>query len=206
MKIKNIPSGPLMVNTYLVWDENTKKGFILDPGGFDRQMVETAAGEDIQIEYIILTHGHADHIGGVEEYLSEYKTAKLVAAEPEKPLLADPNANLSTMTFGRPVVLFPDIAVKDGETMDIGGMKLEFIMTPGHTKGGMCIKTGKVLFSGDTLFRASIGRTDFPGGSFKELADSVHQKLFVLPDETPVYPGHMEATDIGYEKKNNPFV
>lgn len=206
MKIKNIPSGPLMVNTYLVWDENTGKGFIVDPGGYDKRMTSSIAEEKIDIEYVILTHGHADHIGGVEQYLEEYPNARLVASMLEKPLLANPALNTSREQLGRPVVLFPDIAVKDGDTMKIGNMELKFLSTPGHTPGGMCIQIGKVLFSGDTLFQASVGRTDFPGGSMEDLVNSIRTKLFVLPDDTQVFPGHMGYTNIGYEKEHNPFV
>ncbi|MGI6737719.1 MAG: MBL fold metallo-hydrolase [Anaerovoracaceae bacterium] len=206
MKIKQMPSGPLMANTYLVWDENSGRGFILDPGGYDPQMVQTVKEEGITVEEIILTHGHADHMGGAEAYLDEYPQAELTAAMLEKPLLADPQLNQSPYMLGRNVVLFPDRTVADGDTMEIGGMKLEFRMTPGHTPGGMCIVIGPVCFSGDTLFRASIGRTDFPGGSYEDLKKSVHEKLFTLPDKTRVFPGHMNETTIGWEKENNPFV
>lgn len=206
MKIQNLPSGPLAVNTYLVWDEETNKGFIVDPGGYDKRMINAILEENVEIEYIILTHGHGDHIGGVEEYLNEYKNAKLVAAESEKPMLANPDLNMSILTLNKSVVLYPDLAVKDEETLSVGNMELKFVMTPGHTPGGMCIIIGNVVFSGDTLFQASIGRTDFPGGSFDELAKAIHEKLFILPDETQVFPGHMGPTNIGYEKGNNPFV
>ena len=108
--------------------------------------------------------------------------------------------------FGTPVSIVADISVKDGDTLDVGNMRLEFIMTPGHSPGGMCIRIGTVLFSGDTLFQASVGRTDFAGGSMPLLIKSIKEKLFVLPDDTRVFPGHMGATTIGFEKENNPFV
>lgn len=204
MKIKLIPSGPLQVNTYLCWDEKSGKGFIVDPGGFDERMTDAISKENIDLMYVILTHGHSDHIGGVEECLKTYPDAKLVASEAEKPMLA--NAPLDLQGKGETAHLFPDIAVKDDDHLQVGNMDLRFIMTPGHTKGGMSIVCGKVCFSGDTLFHQSIGRTDFAGGSYEEIMDSVRNKLFKLPDDTLVLPGHMDKTSIGWEKENNPFV
>jgi Zn-dependent hydrolases, including glyoxylases len=206
MNIENMPSGFLMVNTYLVTDEDTNKGFIVDPGGYDIKMVKKIRESNVDLEYIILTHGHSDHIGGVEEYQNEFPDVKVVASKYETEMLEDPELNQSKMWTGVPVAVKADITVDEGDTLDVGGIKLRFTMTPGHTKGGMCIITDGVVFSGDTLFCASVGRTDFAGGSFDDLAKSVHEKLFVLPDETKVLPGHMGPTTIGFEKEHNPFV
>ena len=204
MKIKLIPSGPLQVNTYLVWDEESHKGFIVDPGGFDARMTKAIEDDNIELCYVILTHEHADHIGGAEACLAAYPKAKLVFAEAAKPYMA--NAPLDLQGKGETAHLFPDIAVKDEDHLQVGSMDLRFLMTPGHTKGGMSIVVGKVGFGGDTLFRQSIGRTDFAGGSYKEIMESIRNKLFTLPDDTLVLPGHMEKTSIGWEKENNPFV
>ncbi|MCR5481538.1 MAG: MBL fold metallo-hydrolase [Clostridia bacterium] len=206
MKIECIPSGVLRANSYLAFDEETKKGFIVDPGGFEQKMIDEIEKNGCSIEYIILTHGHGDHIGGVPEYKEKLPGVKLLAAETEVPLLADVVLNESRMCAGRELVLKPDVTVTDGETLEIGGMTLKFIMTPGHTPGGMCILAGDVLFSGDTLFCRSIGRTDFPGGSFREIMESIREKLLVLPEETRVLPGHMGPTTVGEEKRENPFV
>ncbi len=206
MKIKQLPTGTLSVNTYYVLDEASQKGFIVDPGGYDPRLTQEVEKDQVSIVYIILTHGHGDHIGGVEGYMKDFPDAKLVASALEMDLLSDPNVNMSTMTMGQAVSLRPDVAVNDGDTLTVGNMELKFLSTPGHSPGSMCVYTGNALFSGDTLFQGSIGRTDFPGGSFEELKKGVHEKLFVLPDETAVYPGHMGATTIGYEKANNPFV
>lgn len=205
MKVTNLPSGPLAVNTYLVEDESTKKGFIVDPGGYNPQLTKKIASEGIDIQYIILTHGHGDHIGGVMQHKEELPNVKVVADEAELPMLSDPQMNMSTMLGGAAAVT-PDITVKDGDTLTVGSLELKFLHTPGHSPGGMCISVGRALFSGDTLFCASIGRTDFPGSSFQDLSDSIKNKLYVLPDDTRVFPGHMEPTSIGYEKENNPFV
>ncbi len=207
MKITCMPSGPLGVNTYLVVDENTKEGFIVDPGGYNPKLTKKVIDEGIRIKYIVLTHGHADHISGVNEHLDDFPDAKVVVHTNEKPMLEDPRANQSIM-FGSAQTVKGDIFVNDGDELEVGNLKLKFIFTPGHTPGGMCIyvESEDVLFSGDTLFRQSIGRTDFPGGSFRDLADAVHTKLFILPDKTVVLPGHMGQTSIGFEKGNNPFV
>ena len=175
MKIRCLPSGPLAVNTYLVNDQDTNKGFIVDPGGFDKCMVDIINEETIEIVYIVLTHSHYDHIGGVPEYKALFPTAN-------------------------------DVLVHEGDMITVGSMNFRIVLTPGHTPGGMCLIGDGVVFSGDTLFRASIGRTDFEGGSYDQICDAIHRKLFVLPDDTHVLPGHMGDTTIGFEKRNNPFV
>ena len=206
MRIQKFMTGPLQVNTYLVSDEATKKGFMVDPGGYSEKIRETIDEEKIELEYIILTHGHGDHIGGVADFKSLYPQARLVAAKEEKAMLSSPSMNFSRETTGKPVELVPDLAVEDGDQLMIGNLELKFILTPGHTKGGMCILADKALFSGDTLFQQSIGRTDFPGGSLDEIRHSIINKLFILPEDTQVFPGHMGITTIGNEMRNNPFV
>ncbi|MBO4724938.1 MAG: MBL fold metallo-hydrolase, partial [Firmicutes bacterium] len=203
MKIEMRPSGLLGANTYLVWDEVNRKGFIVDPGGFDEYMVSLIDKEAIDLEYIILTHGHGDHIGGVERYMEKFPSAKLIACEAEKDFLLDPAMNESLELCYKELRLTADIYVKDGDTLDVGDMKLKFIHTPGHTPGGMCIYVDGALFSGDTLFQYSIGRTDFPGGDFGQIIKSIKEKLFCLPDDTKVYPGHMGTSEIGKEKEFN---
>lgn len=208
MNVRNIPSGMLMVNTYYVIDEKTKKGFIVDPGGFDKKLCNLAEQDGIDLEYIVLTHGHVDHIGGVSEYREHYPNIKVIAAKAELPMLSDPDYNMSSMMGMAPITVVPDITVVEGDELTVGNINMRFVMTPGHSPGGMCIiiDEEKVVFSGDTLFAQSVGRTDFPGGSFSQLIESIRAKLFVLDDDVIVYPGHMGPTRIGIEKRHNPFV
>lgn len=207
MRITNLPSGALQANTYLAVDEKTNEGFIVDPGGYNKVLTKEVRDNDVNIKYIILTHGHSDHICGVNEHKAEFPDAKIVAYKDEEAMLENPNLNQSP-GFGVPYSTKADILVSDGDELKVGDVTLKFIHTPGHTEGGMCIyvKEARALFSGDTLFRQSIGRTDFPGGSYKEIMDSIRKKLFLLPDDTNVFPGHMGTTSIGFEKENNPFV
>ena len=207
MRITNLPSGALQANTYLAVDEKTNEGFIVDPGGYNKVLTKEVRDNDVNIKYIILTHGHSDHICGVNEHKAEFPDAKIVAYKDEEAMLENPNLNQSP-GFGVPYSTKADILVSDGDELKVGDVTLKFIHTPGHTEGGMCIyvKEAKALFSGDTLFRQSIGRTDFPGGSYKEIMDSIRKKLFLLPDDTNVFPGHMGTTSIGFEKENNPLV
>ena len=207
MRITNLPSGALQANTYLAVDEKTNEGFIVDPGGYNKVLTKEVRDNDVKIKYIILTHGHSDHICGVNEHKAEFPDAKIVAYKDEEAMLENPKLNQSP-GFGVPYSTKADILISDGDELKVGDVTLKFIHTPGHTEGGMCIyvEEAKALFSGDTLFRQSIGRTDFPGGSYKEIMDSIRKKLFLLPDDTNVFPGHMGTTSIGFEKENNPFV
>lgn len=207
MQITCMPSGMLGVNTYLAIDEETNKGFIVDPGGYNPMLTKKVQDDNVIIEYIIITHGHADHICGVNAHRRDFPDARIVANAAEEPMLNDENFNMSA-SFGTPDTVKPDILVNDGDEINVGSITLKFFHTPGHSPGGMCIYSEKdnVVFCGDTLFRQSVGRTDFPGCSFSELMSSIKEKLFTLPDNTNVFPGHMGSTTIEFEKRNNPFV
>lgn len=206
LEVTGFRTGKIMTNTYVAVDTETKKGFIVDPGAFDRQIVAFIRNENIEIEYIILTHGHGDHIGGVPGFREVYPNAKIVAAAGDQEAMAKPEWNQASMYSGGPEVSFvPDITVADGDNLEVGTMKYYFMMTPGHTPGGMCIIGEGVCFSGDTLFRQSMGRTDFPGGSYREIMQSL-RKLMKLPPKTIVYPGHMDATTIEWESEHNPYI
>ena len=202
MNMTSFACSPYQTNSYLVETDVMKLGFIVDPGGFVPALVEKAKTDEVDIKYIILTHGHSDHRAGLDQYKAEYPDAQVIVYEKEAPSVTGPTE------FGNVVNTVPDILAQDGQEIKLDNITLRFLFTPGHTPGGMCIfiPEANVLFSGDTLFRQSIGRTDFPGGSYPEIDKAIKNKLYVLPDETQVFPGHMGPTTIGFEKENNPFV
>ena len=200
MEIRRYLGSSFATNIYLVWDEESRKAFLVDPAAPKEDLDKFIKDNELQLVYIILTHGHGDHTGGLRFFQKQYPDAKLIAGRHERKYLYERQE-----AFG-PGGVKADIEVKDGDTVDVGNMHLEFIECPGHTPGGISILTDGVLFSGDTLFRASVGRTDFPGGDWDALIHTVKDKLLVLPEDTLVLPGHMQQTTIGYEKRYNPFV
>ena len=187
-------------NVYLTWDEYTNKAFLVDPGSKLDKCVQSIKDKGLDLEYIILTHGHGDHTGGLEDFRKEFPDAKVVAGRRERKMLYDRH-----MSMGKGGIK-ADIEVSDGSTLEVGTMHLEFIECPGHTPGGISVLCDKILFAGDTLFFRSVGRTDLEGGDWDELQTSIRDKLFKLPEDTIVLPGHGEKTTIGYEQRYNPFV
>lgn len=191
-------------NTYILSDD--KECVVIDSGVNPGEIMHIVESNGLQVKYIILTHGHFDHIYHVQS-LKEKTGAQLCIHEDELALYQNPDMNGSMMFgAGREVKApAPDILLKDGQVLQVGALRLEIIHTPGHSPGSICILCGDMLFSGDTLFAMSIGRTDFPGGSARAMSESLHKKLFTLEDNITVYPGHGPKTSIGYEKENNPY-
>ena len=205
MRIRNFPDIYVSANSYLVMDDKNNC-VIIDAGVYSEGLVKTVKSDELIVHWLVLTHGHGDHIGGAKTYLEAFEGCKLAAGIHEKPILNDPVNNMTEGLFGNPISLEADRYLEDGDELTAGDLRLKCIATPGHTPGSISILIENALFSGDTLFQGSIGRTDLPGGSFEVLINSIKEKLFVLPDDTNVYPGHMGTTSIGFEKKHNPFL
>lgn len=205
LKIGRMVLGSVQTNCYFLYKEDTKKCIIIDPADYGADICNSLVKRGFQIAAILLTHGHFDHIWGAKQ-LMEVSGAKLYALEEEKAMLNNPRMNVSSQA-GRAYTVDADVYLKDGQELTIEDMTCKVIATPGHTSGGCCyyFEEAGFLVSGDTLFQGSVGRTDLPTGSMGALVRSVKEKLFVLPEETKVYPGHGESTTIGYEKKYNPF-
>jgi glyoxylase-like metal-dependent hydrolase (beta-lactamase superfamily II) len=199
-----IVTGPLGENCYLVWKDS--KAWIIDPGTDAEEIIAELENRHLEPVSILLTHGHFDHIWGSNE-LREVSGAKIYALDEEKVLCEDVKNNLSAMV-GRAYTVVPDEYVREGQVLTFDNMDFKVIATPGHTIGSCCyyVEKAGILISGDTLFQESTGRTDFPTGSMSSIVRSIREKLFILPDETKVYPGHGDSTTIAYEKKYNPFV
>lgn len=204
MIIEKIIEHGMGENTYVVGDENTKKCFVVDPGARLVDIMSFVNKMGLSVEYIVLTHGHGDHITNTVP-LKEKTGAKIVAHEEEKDLLTDKKKNLSASLPSNTVEFDADIYVKDNDTLKVGDLKLKFIHTPGHTPGGMCIKVQNHMLTGDTLFAGSIGRTDFYGGDFKKMEKSL-KKLVKHDGDTIVYPGHGPNSTLKTEKTTNPFM
>ena len=205
MKIGRMTIGTCATNCYFVYPDEGKKVLFFDPADQGEYLYQALAKKGFEVAAILLTHGHFDHIWGAQK-LRALSGAKIYACKEEEPLLMDADMNISEMA-GRACTIKANQFLEDGQEMTIEGMTFQVILTPGHTAGSCCyyFKEDDILVSGDTLFQESVGRTDFPTGSYGELIRSIREKLFVLPDETRVYPGHGEATSIGYEKIHNPF-
>ena len=191
IRIGHMTLGIYQTNCYFVYRENSDKVLVFDPADHGEK-IEAALGQHgLHTAAILLTHGHF---------------VKIYAGEAEKKFLLDTKSNLSK-DMGRPVTVTADVYLKDGEELDLDGIRIKVLATPGHTAGGVSyyFPEGGFLICGDTLFQESVGRTDFPTGSMSTLVRSVKEKLFTLPEETVVYPGHGDSTTIGHEKKYNPF-
>ncbi|MBQ3291718.1 MAG: MBL fold metallo-hydrolase [Mogibacterium sp.] len=206
LKIECYPNGPLSENTYLITDEATGHKAIIDPGYYGMD-VTSAIGDAGSLKYVLLTHGHYDHFAAAELYLTEYPDAVFEVPAHEEYLLSGGRDN-KWMALGKGSSICPkaDVYVKEGDTITLGETVLRVIETPGHTEGGICFATEREVFTGDTLFRLSVGNTSLETGDWETMENSILSKLYTLPEEMIVLPGHGPATTIGYEKRANPFV
>ena len=207
MKVGKFVLGPVATNCYIGINEETKECFIVDPATCPPEFVSYIKNAGLTVKAVLLTHGHFDHIMGLDALLKEFPVP-VYAHEAERDVLESEQLNSSASMLGQPYSFSGADYVTNRQELRIAGFEILVIYTPGHTIGGCCyyIEKEKTLFSGDTLFHGSVGRTDLPTGSMGQLVSSVRDRLFVLPDDTKVYPGHMEETTIGYEKKYNPFI
>jgi len=210
LQVVAIPSVPFDENTYIAHLEGREDCLVFDPGLEPDKIIEYLERHRLTPAAFVCTHGHADHIAGNAALKGRWPDCPLVIGIGDAPMLTDPKLNLSA-AFGMPIVSPPaDQTLSEGDRFEAAGIELEVFEIPGHSPGHVVLiykgMTPHQVFGGDVLFAGSIGRTDFPGGSFEELAAGVHRVLFALPDDTRVLPGHGPTTTVGRERRTNPFV
>ena len=206
ISVNSMMLGVVGTNCYIVSNDDTKETVVIDPGDEAGKVNDFLKKNELTPKAVLLTHGHFDHIMGVDGVRDAWQVPVYVS-EPEKVLMEDPSLNGCGM-IGRSVSVRADKFLKDKEEVTFGGMLFEVIYTPGHTGGGACyyMPQTKLLFSGDTLFQGSVGRTDLPTGSMSTLVRSIKERLVNLPEDTKVLPGHGPSSTIGEEKKYNPYL
>ncbi len=192
-------------NTWLLWDEESREAILVDPAAPSEELLGRVNELGLKVKFIVNTHGHGDHIGG-NGWFREKLGSRIMIHSADACMLTDNRKNFSEY-MGTPLIPHSaDILAEEGSIIELGVHQVHIIHIPGHTPGGICLLADKILISGDTLFEQSIGRTDLPGGDHSQIVNSIRGKLFILPDDTVVFPGHGPRTSIGMEKKNNPFV
>lgn len=199
--------GMVSTNCYFIINEETKETVIIDPGDEETKIIQWIRERSLDPVAVLLTHGHFDHILAVQALKEEFKIP-VYAGEKEKQVLNTPSMNLTTRFRNQGYTMDADVYCKNGDILSLAGCEIKVLETPGHTPGGCCyyIAEEKLVFTGDTLFCESVGRTDFEGGSYTQICKSIREKLFVLPEDTVCYCGHGEGTGIGHEKEHNPYV
>ena len=205
MIIERVVTGPLEENCYFAICPESREAALIDPGDDAELILHFMASKELTIRHILLTHAHFDHLAAVAA-VQQATGAPVSLHRADKQTLA--TAALQTAMFGFPPPDHFEVAnwLEGGEEIVVGALRLQVLFTPGHSAGGVCYYGHGHLFSGDILFRNSIGRSDLPGGNSRELLHSIRTVLYVLPDETLVHPGHGDSTSIGYEKRYNPFL
>ena len=206
LKVEQYVVGPVQTNCYFAVNDETKEMILIDPGANADRLIQIIEEEKLNPVAILLTHGHFDHAGGAAEVAAHFGI-KVYAEEHERETLDDPKLNLSGWT-GAETTYHADVFLKDEQEFDLAGFHIRVLITPGHTVGGCCYYFAyqDALFSGDTLFAQSVGRTDFPKGSASALIRGIKEKLLPLPDEVTVYTGHNDTTTIGTERRYNPYL
>ncbi len=207
MILERLIVGIGQANCYIIGCKKLKEALVIDPGGDGEEIADIIERLELSVSMIINTHGHVDHIGA-NGYIKDMAGADLAIHESDAEKLKDPQLNLSAYFSSGQVITGPEASVllTDGENISCGSLTIEVIHTPGHTEGGICLKVGGLLFTGDTLFAGSVGRTDLPGGSHEELINSINEKILVLEDDLLVYPGHGPSSTLDKEKKGNPYL
>lgn len=204
LELKIFSPGMVYANCYIVKDEESGDAFVVDPGSYTKRLEAVLSEMKIEkLRYILLTHGHFDHIEGVKK-LKENYGGEIVIHSEDADCLYDKKKSLASKFFFIQNDVTADKLICDGDKLSFGGGEIEVVHTPGHTRGSVCYLICDMMFSGDTLFRNTIGRTDFPGGSFEEIKASL-QKLSLLETDYKVYPGHDVSTTLAAEKKHNPY-
>ena len=201
MILQTYTEPPIDNNNYLLIDEESKEAILIDCSAVDDRIKDALNEAGAKLKYILLTHGHFDHVAGIRP-----TNAKIVMHEKDVMILNQ--ANMYLPMFGIPEITIPeiDIFIKDGDNLKIGNTDIKVIHTPGHTQGGVCYLIKDMLFSGDTIFRESVGRCDLEGGNFNQIVESIKTKIFTLPDDIRIYPGHGRETTVGWEKLHNQFM
>lgn len=206
MRLGQMVVGSVATNCYFLENTETHEVILVDPGDRPFDIQNKIEDMGCHLVAILLTHGHFDHIMAVPALKDLYEHVKIYACAAEKTLLANPSVNCSSMV-GHACSIEPDVLVFDGDKLEIAGIKIEVVTTPGHTEGSCCyyLPDENILLSGDTLFEGSIGRTDLPTGNMGKILDSLKKLFNQLPEDTDVFPGHGDSTTIRYEKRYNPF-
>ncbi len=207
MYLKKLTMGLFKTNCYIFGDENTREAVIIDPCTHADRILNEIKASSLTVRYIILTHAHIDHMMALDEVKAQ-TGAPIAVGAPDAASINSGSRSLAEHFHSTAPSSKADITLSDGDVLTVGSKKLKIISTPGHTPGGISVYCAddKILFSGDTLFFESVGRTDFAGGSFEALSESIRKKLFTLPPDTAVYPGHSESTTILHEKESNFYI
>lgn len=206
MKILHMVVGPIATNCYIVVNEKNNEAVVVDPGDEGDRIAQEIKKAQLTVKAIFLTHGHSDHISGLEE-VEEATGAKIYMSKEDAPRLGNRQSSFSYFNKKKDkTISAPNEFFTDGEELTVAGLNFKIFATPGHTPGGVCIKCEDTVFCGDTVFAESIGRTDLPGGSYETILKSIKDKILPLDDNTKLLPGHGPATTVGWERRRNPFL